>query len=81
MKQYYRSREDQKLGGVIGGLAEYFQVDANLLRLATIFLCFLTAFFPLVATYFIAWILIPESSTEHQASGSATLAASGNKNA
>jgi phage shock protein C len=59
MKKLYRSREDQKLGGVIGGLGEYFEMDSNLLRLLTILVGFFTGIIPVLVTYFIAWAIIP----------------------
>ena len=64
----------------MGGLAKYFEVDANLLRLSAILLCCLTAFFPLAATYLVAWILIPEAPGESQASGTVSLASAGDDN-
>lgn len=33
MKKLYRSKEDRKLGGVCGGIAEYFGIDSTLVRL------------------------------------------------
>jgi len=32
MKKLYKSKTDKKFAGVIGGLAEYFEVDSTLLR-------------------------------------------------
>jgi len=32
-KKLYRSHEDKVIAGVCGGLAEYFEVDATLIRL------------------------------------------------
>ena len=32
-KKLYRSRTDRKLGGVCGGLAQYFNIDSTLVRL------------------------------------------------
>lgn len=62
MKRLVRSRNDSKLGGVIAGLADYFSIDANLLRLATIAVCFMTGIVPILVTYFIAWVIIPEEN-------------------
>ena len=61
MKKIYRATEDQKLGGVIGGFGDYFEVDPNILRLLTILLCIASGFFPVIITYFVAWIILPES--------------------
>ncbi len=38
MKRLYRSSTDVKLAGVCAGVAEYFEVDPTLVRLATVFL-------------------------------------------
>mgnify|MGYP001490591661 CR=1 FL=1 len=59
MKRLYRSRTDKVLGGVVGGLRAYFNldVDTNLLRLIT---AGLTLVMPLLAVlYIIAWIIVP----------------------
>ena len=32
-KKLYRSRADRRIGGVCGGLANYFNIDATLVRL------------------------------------------------
>ena len=61
MKKLYRSREDNKLSGVLGGLGEYWHIDANILRLAFILTFLATAVFPMLLTYAVAWIIIPES--------------------
>ena len=59
MKKLYRSRTEKVLGGVVGGIRAYFNldVDTNLVRLIT---AGLTLILPiLVALYIIAWIIIP----------------------
>ncbi len=60
MKRLYRSRKDKKLGGVVGGLADYLNVDANLLRLLTILVTFFSGILPVVITYLVAWLIVPE---------------------
>lgn len=55
-KKLFRSRKDTVIGGVCGGLAEYFGVDPIIIRL--LFLVFLFAGFGLLI-YIIAWIFIP----------------------
>ncbi|MBQ6847973.1 MAG: PspC domain-containing protein, partial [Clostridia bacterium] len=35
-KRLYKSRTDKKLDGVCGGIAEYFNIDSTLIRLAWI---------------------------------------------
>lgn len=47
------------LGGVCGGLAEYFDLDVSLIRLIFVGLALLTAILPMVLFYLIAWLVIP----------------------
>jgi phage shock protein C len=54
----YLSDTNKKIGGVCGGLGEYFGVDPTLIRLIWILLIFLAGT-GLIA-YFIAWIIIPQ---------------------
>ncbi|MBM3193201.1 MAG: PspC domain-containing protein [Chlamydiae bacterium] len=42
MKRVYKDRFDKKIAGVCGGLAQYFQIDASLIRLLFIFLTLVT---------------------------------------
>ncbi|RQD70318.1 MAG: PspC domain-containing protein [Tindallia sp. MSAO_Bac2] len=57
-KRFYRSREDKKLAGVCGGVAEYFEVDPTLVRL--IWVVFTFAGGAGVLAYIIAAIIMPE---------------------
>lgn len=54
-----RDREKAVLGGVIAGLANYFQQDPVLFRIVAIFLMLLSGFFPVIIGYLIAWIIMP----------------------
>jgi phage shock protein PspC (stress-responsive transcriptional regulator) len=58
MKRLYKDRFDKKVGGVCGGLAQYFQVDASIIRLAFILLALVTwgAF---IFVYLILWAILP----------------------
>ena len=58
MKKLYRSKENKKIFGVCGGLADYFGVDATIIRLLWIILIF--AFGTGVLAYFIAALVMPE---------------------
>lgn len=61
-KKLYRS-EDNKLGaGVCGGIAEYFNLDPTLIRLAFLLLVVLTGFFPGVVAYIVMAIITPTES-------------------
>lgn len=57
-KKLYRSTTDKKLGGVCGGIAEYFEIDSTLVRLLLV-LCVWFAGAGLLA-YIIAWAIMPE---------------------
>jgi phage shock protein C len=59
MKRLYLSATDKKIGGVCGGLAEYFDTDPTLVRLAVVVIALVTAVVPLVIGYIVAWIIIP----------------------
>lgn len=56
-KRLYRSTNSKMIGGVCGGIAEYFDLDASLIRLAAILLLFLGGMSLLV--YVLLWIVIP----------------------
>jgi len=60
MKKLYRSKTDKKLAGVIGGVAEYFDMDSTVLRLATVLLAVLTGIVPVVLAYIISVVIMPE---------------------
>ena len=58
-KRFYLSTTDKKIGGVCGGLAEYFNIDSLLVRIG-----FIALFFGLgtgLLAYILLWILAPKS--------------------
>lgn len=58
-RNFYRSKENQIIAGVCGGLGEIYDIDANLLRLIVVFLTIITGFVPVVIAYIIAIFIIP----------------------
>ena len=56
-RRLYRSRTDRVIGGVCGGLAEYFNVDPVIVRVVTAVSIFFGGF-GLVA-YLILWLVVP----------------------
>ena len=58
-KRLYRSFNQRMLGGVCGGLAEYFAVDVSLVRLIFVGIGLITAVLPMTLFYLIAWIVVP----------------------
>lgn len=57
MKKLYRSKTDKKLCGVCGGIAEYFEMDSTLVRLAWVLfaLCVGSG----IIAYIIAALIMP----------------------
>jgi phage shock protein C len=56
----FRSRTDRKIGGVLGGAAVFFGVDASLLRLGFVVATVLTGFWFGFLLYVIAMVVVPE---------------------
>jgi phage shock protein C len=59
MKRIYRSQEDKKIAGILGGLGELFDIDPTLLRLLFVFIGLATGVIPLIVAYLIGWVIIP----------------------
>ena len=66
-KRLYRSVSQKMLGGVCGGVAEYFDVDVSIVRLLLVGLALVTAFLPMTFFYIIAWIVVPQAAPKPQA--------------
>jgi len=58
-KKLYTSTTDKMLGGIAGGLAEYFDIDSTLIRVLFILTVFLGG--GGIIAYIILWIIVPES--------------------
>ena len=58
MKRLYKSQTDKKLCGVCGGIAEYFNIDSTIVRLAWIILVFCLG--TGILAYIIAALVIPD---------------------
>ena len=57
-KRLYKSTNDKMLGGVCGGIAEYFGIDPTLVRLGWVLFCALGG--SGILAYIVAAIVIPE---------------------
>lgn len=57
-----RSRSERVIGGVCGGLADYFKIDVTLLRIITFILIFFGGIS--IWVYIILWIVIPEEDIQ-----------------
>lgn len=54
-----RSSKQKMIAGVCGGLAEYFVLDATLVRVAYVFLSIISAAFPGILAYIILMVVMP----------------------
>lgn len=59
-KKLHRSSKQRMIAGICGGLAEYFDMDVNIMRLLFVAISLLSVLFPMVIFYIIAWIIVPE---------------------
>lgn len=66
MKVLTRSRENKVFLGVLGGFAEYFEVDPALVRVFWILLTVFTGFVPGILSYFLMALVIPYSTPEQR---------------
>jgi len=60
MKKLYLSNSDKIIGGVCGGVAEYFEIDPTLIRLIAVIATVLTGFVGGIIIYIVAMIIIPK---------------------
>ena len=60
MKKFYLSTTDKKIGGVCGGIAEYFNVDSTFVRLLFVLGGLLGGV--TVIAYVALWIIAPRRS-------------------
>jgi phage shock protein C len=67
MKKLFRSQKDRKIAGIFGGLGEYYNIDSNLLRLIAVLVFLISGFFPVLITYVIAWLILPDEELEVKA--------------
>lgn len=58
-KALRRSRQDRMIGGVVGGLARHFNLDATVLRIIYVLVSLFSAAFPGIIVYLILWVIIP----------------------
>src|SRR3954454_10917536 len=69
-RRLYRSRDERLLGGVCGGLAEYFGIDPVIVRIIAVALVFAGGAGFLA--YIAAWLLVPEQGADTTAEGGLT---------
>jgi phage shock protein C len=54
-----RSTDNRIVAGVLGGIAEYFDLDARLVRIAYVILSVVSVVFPGTLVYLLLWLVIP----------------------
>jgi phage shock protein PspC (stress-responsive transcriptional regulator) len=59
-KRLYRTRDDQMVAGVCGGLARYLGVDPTLVRVVAV-IALVFAFPAAVVGYVLAWAIMPSA--------------------
>ena len=59
VKRLYRSRENKIIGGVMGGIGEYLDVDPVAVRAAYVIAALLSGIMPLLIAYIILLSIIP----------------------
>ncbi len=57
-KRLHRSHDNKMLGGICGGLAEYFEVDPSVVRILAVISLFVSGGMTILV-YIVAWIIIP----------------------
>jgi len=60
VRRLQRTRDDRRLAGVCGGIAEYFGWDSTLVRIAWILLTLLGG--SGILLYLIFWVVMPEAA-------------------
>lgn len=57
----YRSNRSNLIAGVMGGIAERFGWNANLLRLIFVIISIMSAAFPGILVYLVLWLVMPKN--------------------
>jgi phage shock protein PspC (stress-responsive transcriptional regulator) len=59
-----RSRDTRMIAGVLGGIAEHFDLNVTLLRVLYVIVSIASAAFPGILVYLLLWLLIPARRPE-----------------
>jgi len=60
IKKLYISSEDKRIFGVCGGIAEYFEIDPTVVRLAWVIITLISGVIPGIVAYILAIIIMPK---------------------
>jgi len=58
-----RSVDNRVIAGVVGGLAEYFDMDPTLLRALYVVVSIISVAFPGILVYIVLWMVVPEAGS------------------
>ena len=58
-RQLYRARGDKMIAGVLGGLGDYFNIDASIIRIIYALLTLFTGIVPGLIFYVLLIVIIP----------------------
>jgi phage shock protein C len=59
-KRLYRSDTNKTLGGILGGLGEYLNIDPTVLRLIFVLIVVVTGVIPGIIAYIIGLFIVPK---------------------
>ncbi len=60
----HRSTGNRMIAGVLGGLAEYFDLDPTLVRAGYVVASIVSAAFPGILVYIVLWMVIPAEGSD-----------------
>ena len=63
-KKLYKSLKDRKIAGVCGGIAEYLNIDSNIIRI--IWVIFAFGFGTGILAYIICALILSDNPSEYQ---------------
>jgi phage shock protein C len=63
MERLYRSSTQRMLGGVCGGLGEYFNIDPTLVRIVYILVTIATGLLLGIGLYIVLWLIVPSEAS------------------
>jgi phage shock protein C len=64
-KRLMRSSTDSKVGGVCGGVAEYFDADSSIVRIIFTLITIGSGFVFGILSYVVAWVILPVAPTPY----------------
>jgi phage shock protein C len=76
-KRLMRSSTDSKIGGVCGGLAEYFNADPGVVRILLTLITIASCFVFGILSYVVAWVVLPLAPALFSAAASHTTVSAG----